>query len=158
MTDTTEARIARLRATRDRLEAQLADPSTPPYSIAPLSNQLRLTDNQLDKIQRREDEKDDGLPTTPDKATLLDFFRFTVQTHLADGRRGLNAYGRRQEAIYDSWRAAGFVPPPKSYPSGGSHGMPRDEWLAAVDGWVEECRVELARCLDEYERNGATRG
>jgi hypothetical protein len=152
--DTEAARIARLRATRDRLEAQLADPGTPAYSIAPLSNQLRLTDKELDRIQRAEDAKDDGLPTTPDDANLLHFFQYRHHERVGAAvapRRSGNAYLQRQTAIYDSWHDAGFIVPEKSYPSARGE-MDRDIWLAAVDAWVEECRAELARCLANHHR------
>lgn len=141
--DTPAARIVRLRATRDRLEAQLKDPKTPAYSVAPLSNQLRLTDKELDRIQHRESEKDDGLPVTPEEATLLDFMQYGSRHRVRVRSRSTspNAWCVRQMEIWAEWEAAGFEPPtrPPDDPD-----VPR---RVQMDEWTEACRAELIRCL-----------
>ncbi len=144
--DPDDARIARLRATRDRLEAQLADDRTPAYTVAPMSNQLRLVDKELDRIHRRvvADDDDAGLPTSPDKAGLAAFFRFG-RRHRRVARGPVNEWFRRVAQIFDSWEAAGFVLPPATHRELDLSG---EEHRAAVWAWLEECRLELARCLD----------
>lgn len=143
--DTTDARLARLRTTRDRLEAQLADPKTPPYSVAPLSNQLRLADKEIDRIMRREEAADDGLPTTPDRATILDFMKYAMRQHQAVQRTALNAWGRRELEIHDEWEAAGFAVLPRPDREDDPPGRTRRQVL---DDWADACRAELVRCLD----------
>ena len=153
MTNETTARIDRLRATRDRLERQLADPKTPAYSVAPLSNQLRLTDKELDKIHQREAAKDDGLPTTPEKASWLDFFRYRVHLRrrtIISERNPPNAWSLRQRAIWDEWEAAGFVVLP--YPAR-DDGATVAEHRAVTTQWADDCRAELVRCLSAHEQS-----
>jgi hypothetical protein len=137
----TTDRIATLRAMSDRLKAQLDDPRTPAYSVAPLSNQLRLCEKEIDRLLKP-DELDE-LPWTPEQAGWLDFFRYRAMCryrrnpHWArrdDGPR--NAWCQAEDEIHERWFAAGFETP----------GRDEDEDMGS-DEWVEACRVELARCL-----------
>ena len=152
--DTDDRRIARLRAARDRLEAQLADDGTPAYSVAPLSNQLRLVDKELDRIQRRaaDEDNDGGLPTSPARAGLTAFLRFG-RRHRRVVRGPVNDWFRREAQIFDSWESAGFVLPPATHRELNLSG---EERRAAVWAWVDECRLELSRCLDNRPK-GDTR-
>lgn len=139
-------RLAVLRMARDRVVEKLEDDGSKGYTIAPLSNQLRLLENAIANILRPL-SVDDGLPSTPDKATFVDFLWYRRQERrgwrdVTATRRGRNAHRRAYDDIVDSWRAAGFVPPP--YPD--DRDAP-DEHRAAVDEWVESCRHLLAEAL-----------
>jgi hypothetical protein len=136
----TADRIATLRTIGDRIKAQLDDPVTPPYSVAPLSNQLRLCEKEIDRLLKPATDELDGLPWTPEQAGFVDFMRnravcrYRRNPHWVrpDGPR--NAWCGAESEIHERWFAAGFETPG------------RDEDMGS-DEWVEACRVELARCL-----------
>jgi hypothetical protein len=47
-----------------RLKAQLEDPATPPYSVAPVANQLRLCEKEIGRLLKPATDELDGLPWT----------------------------------------------------------------------------------------------
>ena len=109
------------------------------FRLAPSANQLRLTDIAIERLTAPPDE-DVGLPVSPERAGLVDFFSFKARLRrrgFASQARPLNAWGARCEAIFESWEAARFVPPP----------FCREDPRGA---WVEKCRAELRRCLAEH--------
>lgn len=149
MTDDTTARLDRLRMARSRLEAQLADGRTPAYSVAPLANQLRLTDKEVDRLTRVDDSDDGGLPTTPDRAGFIDFLHYARRTRRSVASRRTNRgneWTRRRDDLMASWAAAGFVLPDPTYRERHDDLTPA-EYRSETDRWVERCRAELTRCL-----------
>lgn len=152
-TETAETRIDRLKMTRRRLEEQLADPKTPPYSIAPLSNQLRLTDKEIERLEKATEEDDQGLPITTDRVTFLHLLQYAYldRRPRLPRRAGPNSWSDRRDDIFDQWREAGFELPPMPWRHDGPEPdrRPADVQQAERTAWVEQCRAELARCLEE---------
>lgn len=142
--DGVAAELARLRAAREQVTARLDDPRTPAYSVAPLTNQLRLVDKRMNTLLKG-DSKSGGLPETPADGTLVDLFRFRFwHRRISAGmqsawpnRQPLNEYARRERAIFESWERAGFT-------------ADRVEG-ESVDAYVARCRAELTDLLESEE-------
>lgn len=137
-------RLDRLRLAQREIVARLDYPRTPPYSVAPLSNQLRLVEKEIARLTADED-LDHGLPgpgavrgggRTRLRAVAA-WAAYAGPTSPCQRVRG------RRDEIFRSWHEAGFdlSPWPKS-----------DEW-AVLEEWVESNRARLIRCLEaEAER------
>ena len=126
-------RLDHLRLAQRRIVAKLDDPKTPPYSIAPLSNQLRLVEKDIARLTADENV-DEGLPD-PEYfgfVTALAFERW-LRGRSVPPRRRPNDFADRQGEIFQTWKKAGFELTPRAEP---------------VDEWVEENRVQLVECLE----------
>jgi hypothetical protein len=139
----TADRVATLRAIGARLKAQLDDPATPPYSVAPLSNQLRLCEKEIARLLKPATDELDGLPWTPEQAGFVDFMRYRRMRRyrrnhwVIDDGGPRNAWCEAEAEIHERWFVAGFETP----------GSDED----GSDEWVEAFRVELARCLSRAD-------
>jgi hypothetical protein len=147
---TDDATIERLCLARDRILEKLEDPATPAYSIAPLSNQLRLIDSSITRLGA-DPESEDGLPADPDDVGFIDLVAFGLRSSrpraaATHRRRGSTAWSERYEEILDEWTAAGFVLPERSYRE-----VDQRDRRAAIEAWIDECRTELARCLESHQ-------
>lgn len=129
-------RLANLRLAQRTIVSRLDDPATPPYSIAPLTNQLRLVEKQIARLTS--DDDDEGLPD-PDQfglVTALAYERWLRGPHQPARRKPGTEYALAQDEIFRSWKDAGFELSPRR---------------GRLEEWVEEMRTELQRCLEEAE-------
>ena len=129
-------RLANLRLAQAQIVAKLDHPKTPPYSIAPLTNQLRLVERDIARLLAAE-EVDEGLPD-PDQfgfVTALAYERWP-RGQVPPRRTSPTEYASRQTEIFQSWADAGFELTPRMSDTD-------------VDEWVEENGLRLFDCLDE---------
>ena len=126
-------RMARLRLTQAQIVARLDDPKTPAYSVAPLTNQLRLVARDLARLTPV--ETDQGLPD-PERFGAVTAFAYArwLRGPLVPPRRRPGGYADRVAQVFGGWRNAGFVLLPRAAGDG-------------VDGWVEANRTRLLEIL-----------
>lgn len=127
-------RLAHLLLAQSKIVERLDDPATPPYSIAPLTNQLRLVEKTIARLTADDDE--DGLPDSDHLGlvTLLAYERWLRGPHLEARRKPSGTeHALAQDEIFRSWRDAGFDLSPRR---------------GQIEEWVEDMRAELQRCLE----------
>ena len=124
-------RLSSLRLAQSKIVERLDDPATPGYSIAPLTNQLRLVEKEMAKLT--EDKGDEGLPD-PDSFGLVTALSFEhwLRGQIPARRTPASEFSARQAEIFGSWQDAGFELSARS---------------GSADEWVEENRARLFACL-----------
>lgn len=143
-------RLSRLSLAQSKIVARLDDPATPAYSVAPLSNQLRLVEKALDRLTAHENN-DVGLPDAElfGLVTSLSYARWLGGPHVPARRKPAGDYFVRHSEIFQTWKDAGFQLSAKPAKTGDDVAD-----RAALVEWVEDQRAELVRCLatDEERR------
>ena len=129
-------RLANLRLAQAQIVSRLDDQKTPAYSIAPLTNQLRLVEKEISRLTDGEDQDLSGLPSS-EEFCLIDAFTYQYWLEgprVPSTRRPPNEWVKRQEEIFQSWKAAGFELSPRPETGG-------------LSGWVKQNREALLQCL-----------